>query len=67
MAAYFGVHQKIQVAEFITPQDLVESDLEFADIDAPFVEDERPNLDALTKRACWWLISKVLLMEISKL
>lgn len=49
MAAYFGVHQKIQAAEFITPLDLVESELEFADIDAPFVEDERPNLDALTK------------------
>ena len=49
VAAYFGVHQKIQIAEFITPLDLVESELEFADIDAPFVEDERPNLDALTK------------------
>lgn len=49
VAAYFGVHQTVQAGEFISPVDLVESDLEFADIDAPFVEDERPSLDALTK------------------
>lgn len=49
VAAYFGVHQTIQAGEFISPVDLVESELEFADIDAPFVEDERPSLDALTK------------------
>ncbi len=49
VAAYFGVHQTIQAGEFISPVDLVESELGFADIDAPFVEDERPSLDALTK------------------
>ena len=47
---YFGVHQVINAGEFITPSDLVESDLVFADIDAPFVEDERPALDAATKQ-----------------
>ena len=50
MAPYFGVHQVINAGEFITPPDLVESDLVFADIDAPFVEDERPALDAATKQ-----------------
>ena len=49
VAAYFGVHQVIKAGEFITPSDLVESELDFEDIDAPFVEDERPNLDAQTK------------------
>ena len=50
VAPYFGVHQVINAGEFITPSDLVESDLVFADIDAPFVEDERPALDAATKQ-----------------
>ena len=50
VAPYFGVHQVINAGEFITPTDLVESDLVFADIDAPFVEDERPALDAATKQ-----------------
>ena len=50
VAPYFGVHQVINAGEFITPPDLVESDLVFADIDAPFVEDERPALDAATKQ-----------------
>lgn len=49
VASYFGVHQTIQAGEFISPLDLVESELEFADVNAPFVEDERPNLDELTK------------------
>lgn len=49
VASYFGVHQKVEAGSFITPTDLVESELEFADINAPFVEDERPELDATTK------------------
>jgi hypothetical protein len=49
VADYYGVHQTINRADYISPSDLVESDLEFADIDAPFVEDERPELDATTK------------------
>ena len=51
VASYFGVHQKVEAGSFITPTDLVESELEFADPDAPFVEDERPNLNQATKDA----------------
>ena len=51
VASYFGVHQEIEAGSFITPTDLVESELEFADPDAPFVEDERPNLNQATKDA----------------
>ena len=49
VAHYFGVHQTIGAGDFISPADLIEEDLEFADPDAPFVEDERPELDAMTK------------------
>jgi len=49
VAHYFGVHQTIERGTFITPTDLVESELEFDDPDAPLVEDERPELDATTK------------------
>lgn len=51
VASYFGVHQKVEAGSFITPTDLVESELEFAAPDAPFVEDERPNLNQATKDA----------------
>ena len=50
-ADYFGVHQTIVAGEYISPTDLVESELDFEDHDAPFVEDERPALDATTQ-AC---------------
>lgn len=50
-ADYYDVHQKIEAGAYITPSDLVESDLEFVDLDAPFVEDERPGLNAQTKAA----------------
>lgn len=48
VAHYFGVHQRVEQGEFITPADLVESELEFDDPDAPLVEEERPELDATT-------------------
>ena len=51
VASYFGVHQVVEAGSFITTTDLVESELEFADPDAPFVEDERPNLNQATKDA----------------
>lgn len=51
VASYFGVHQKIEAGAFIMPTDLLESELEFTDPDAPFVEDERPNLNQATKDA----------------
>lgn len=51
VASYFGVHQKVEAGKFITPTDLVESELEFNDPDAPFVEEERPNLNPATKEA----------------
>lgn len=48
VAHYFGVHQTVERADYITPADLVESELEFDDPDAPLVEKERPELDATT-------------------
>ncbi len=51
VASYFGVHQKVEAGTLISPIDLVESELEFDDPDAPFVEDERPELNKATKDA----------------
>ena len=48
VADYFGVHQAVERASYITPIDLVESELAFDDPDAPLVEEERPELDATT-------------------
>ena len=49
VAHYFGVHQTAEAGSIITPSDLVESELEFTDPDAPLVEDERPGLNAQTR------------------
>ncbi len=51
VASYFGVHQMVKAGTFITPTDLVEDELEFDAPDAPFVEDERPELNKATKDA----------------
>ena len=48
VADYFGVHQAVERASYITPIDLVESELAFDAPDAPLVEEERPELDATT-------------------
>ncbi len=48
VADYFGVHQTVERASYIIPDDLVESELTFDDPDAPLVEEERPELDATT-------------------
>lgn len=48
VADYFGVHQTIESGNFISPTDLVESELDFEDPDAPLVEEERPQLDETT-------------------
>lgn len=48
VAHYFGVHQTVELGTFISPNDLVESELEFDDPDAPLVEEARPELDAST-------------------
>lgn len=48
VAHYFGVHQTVERADYITPADLAESELEFDDPDAPLVEEARPELDATT-------------------
>ena len=48
VAHYFGVHQAVETGQFISPLDLVENELEFDDPDAPLIEEERPELDALT-------------------
>ena len=48
VAHYFGVHQRVESGAFITPDDLIESELEFDDPDSPLVEEERPELDATT-------------------
>lgn len=49
VAHYFGVHQVVEAKSFITPHDLVESELTFDDPNAPLVENERPELDEKTK------------------
>ena len=48
VADYFGVHQIVEAGTFISPNDLMEDELEFDDPDAPLVEEERPELDATT-------------------
>lgn len=48
VADYFGVHQTVERASYITPDNLVENELAFDDPDAPLVEEERPELDATT-------------------
>ena len=47
---YFGVHQTVVLGTFITPGDLVESELEFDKPDAPLVEKKKPEMDALTHK-----------------
>lgn len=49
VAHYYGVHQVIEAGAFISPLDLLESELEFDEPDAPLVEEERPELDTKTK------------------
>ena len=49
VAHYFGVHQVVEASSFISPLDLIESELTFDDPDAPLVEEERPELDDKTK------------------
>lgn len=48
VAHYFGVHQMVEFGAFISPEDLVESELEFDDPDAPLVEEGRPKMDSKT-------------------
>ena len=48
VAHYFGVHQKVELGEFISPDDLVESELEFDKPGAPLVEEGRPKMDSKT-------------------
>ena len=48
VAHYFGVHQKVDLGEFISPDDLVESELEFDKPGAPLVEEGRPKMDSKT-------------------
>ena len=50
VADYFGVHQAVALGTFITPGDLVESELEFDEPDAPLVEKEKPKMDAMTHK-----------------
>ena len=50
VADYFGVHQTVTLGTFITPGDLVESELEFDKPNAPLVEKEKPQMDALTHK-----------------
>lgn len=48
VAHYFGVHQAVELGVFISPDDLVESELEFDKPDAPLVEEGRPKMDSKT-------------------
>lgn len=51
VAHYFGVHQRSEAGSFICPNDLDESELDFADPAEPFTEDERPWLNKATREA----------------
>jgi len=48
VAHYFGVHQTVEPGTFISPDDLVESELEFDKSGAPLVEEGRPKMDSKT-------------------
>lgn len=48
VAHYFGVHQTVELGAFISPDDLVESELKFDKPDAPLVEEGRPKMDSKT-------------------
>lgn len=48
VAHYFGVHQTVELGTFISPDDLVESELEFDKPDASLVEEGRPKMDSQT-------------------
>ena len=48
VAHYFGVHQTVEPGTFISPADLVESELEFDKPGAPLVEEGRPKMDSQT-------------------
>lgn len=48
VAHYFGVHQTVELGTFISPDDLVESELEFDKPGAPLVEEGRPKMDSQT-------------------
>lgn len=48
VAHYFGVHQSVELGIFISPDDLVESELEFDKPGAPLVEEGRPKMDSKT-------------------
>ena len=50
VADYFDVHQNVTMGSFITPSDLVESELEFEEPDAPLVEKGRPEMDSMTRK-----------------
>lgn len=50
VADYFGVHQTVKPGAFISPDDLVEKELEFEKPNAPLVEKERPKMDAMTHK-----------------
>lgn len=48
VAHYFGVHQTVELGIFISPDDLVENELEFDKPGAPLVEEGRPKMDSKT-------------------
>lgn len=48
VAHYFGVHQTVVPGTFISPGDLVESELVFDKPNAPLVEEGRPKMDSKT-------------------
>ena len=50
VAHYFGVHQQVESGRFISPDDLVESELEFDKPGAPLVEKGRPKMDSKTHK-----------------
>lgn len=50
VAHYFGVHQTVEPGQYISPDGLVDSDLDFCDPDAPLIEEARPKMDDTTHK-----------------
>ena len=48
VAHYFGVHQTVESGTFISPDEQMESELEFDKPNAPLVEEERPKMNPET-------------------
>ena len=49
VAHFYCVHQNVEAGRFVSPLQLAENELVFDELDAPLVEEERPELDGVTR------------------